>query len=44
MMFLLWATRANEYRFLSIFAYWESTQTLMMGEETKLCTVLPPPS
>lgn len=42
-MFLLWATRENENKFVSVFAYWESTGTLMMGEESELRTV-PPPS
>lgn len=29
--------------FVSIFAYWESTRTLVMGEESELRTVLAPP-
>lgn len=43
-MFALLATRENEKKFVFIFACWESTQTLVMGEESELHTVLLPTS
>lgn len=41
-MFTLLATRENENKLVCIFAYWESTHTLAMGEQSERHTALPP--